>query len=563
MKIRKGKLVVFEGPDGVGKSALAEACSKKFPEILLSSFPGRVAGTVGDLIYRVHHTPKDVGLTQLPCEISLQALHVAAHLEMLETLLKPALQSGRSVFLDRFWWSTYVYGKNSGCDETVLELLIEAEKKLWCKYEPALVILLQCTEPFKTTEQSKKVWKQLHREYQKLANAEHELGNTKIVVVENNATFEQALDTVISAIENATGLCAKSQGTQPLATKSKIRAPIVSIAPAKPTEVYDTFWRFAVERQNIFFNRFHGEPYPWTDNRTLLEYKFTNAYRAADRVSQYLIKNVIYRDDLPHDVDEVFFRIMLFKIFNKIETWERFEHFLGPITFADYSFKTYDDVLSRAMDESISIYSAAYIMPSGNGLLGHSKKHRNHLELIENMMSNRLPDKIAESKNMQQAFSLLRAYPTIGDFLAYQFVTDINYSVITNFTEMEFVVPGPGSLSGIHKCFSDLGGLNEREIIKFITERQNLEFERLGLSFKTLWGRPLQLIDCQNLFCEVDKYSRVAHPEILAVSGRTKIKQRFRRSETPIRFWFPPKWKLNEHLNVHDDLFKNVMVPTS
>ena len=123
---------------------------------------------------------------------------------------------------------------------------------------------------------------------------------------------------------------------------------------------------------------------------------------------------------------------------------------------------------------------------------------------------------------------LLKSYPSIGDFLAYQYVTDVNYSPITDFTENEFVVPGPGSLDGIRKCFADTGGLNEPEIIKFVAERQEKEFSRLGLRFRSLWGRPLQLIDCQNLFCEVDKYSRVRHPELIGISGRVRIKQRFR-----------------------------------
>jgi len=54
---------------------------------------------------------------------------------------------------------------------------------------------------------------------------------------------------------------------------------------------------------------------------------------------------------------------------------------------------------------------------------------------------------------MQRAFELLKSYPGLGDFLAYQYVTDINYSEITDFTEAEFVVPDPGALDGIQKCF--------------------------------------------------------------------------------------------------------------
>ena len=45
----------------------------------------------------------------------------------------------------------------------------------------------------------------------------------------------------------------------------------------------------------------------------------------------------------------------------------------------------------------------------------------------------------------------------VGDFLAYQFITDINYSTLTDFSEMEFTVPGPGARDGIHKCFESIG----------------------------------------------------------------------------------------------------------
>jgi NTP pyrophosphatase (non-canonical NTP hydrolase) len=84
-----------------------------------------------------------------------------------------------------------------------------------------------------------------------------------------------------------------------------------------------------------------------------------------------------------------------------------------------------------------------------------------------------------------------------------------------------------------------------------MAERQEIEFARLGLNFQSLWGRRLQLIDCQNLFCEVGKYARVRHPDFGGVSGRTQIKQRFRPNSDPIDYWYPPKWGLNEVMAVH------------
>ena len=98
--------------------------------------------------------------------------------------------------------------------------------------------------------------------------------------------------------------------------------------------------------------------------------------------------------------------------------------------------------------------------------------------------------------------------------------------------------------------------MSEKEIIKIVADRQEIEFERLGLSFKSLWGRKLQLIDCQNLFCEVDKYSRVRHPNITGNSKRTRIKQKYKRNHEPIEYWFPPKWNLN-HLLEKDLINQN------
>ena len=169
------------------------------------------------------------------------------------------------------------------------------------------------------------------------------------------------------------------------------------------------------------------------------------------------------------------------------------EQAVGPVIYADYLVRPVRRVLTQAMDRGETIYSAAYIMPSA-GSLGHERKHRNHLALIERMMADELPARLAEAGSMQRAFDLILAYPTIGDFLAYQYVTDVNYSRVTNFTEMEFVVPGPGAIDGIRKCFADTGGLNDAEVIRFMADRQEIEFERLGLRFPDSVG-PAAAVD--------------------------------------------------------------------
>jgi hypothetical protein len=168
-----------------------------------------------------------------------------------------------------------------------------------------------------------------------------------------------------------------------------------------------------------------------------------------------------------------------------------------------------------------------------------------HLKLLRKMLEDKLWEKLASSPSMGKAFELLRAYPTIGDFLAYQYVTDLNYSPLTNFTEMEFVVPGPGAKHGLQKCFQSFGGLTEPEIIRYVADHQHFFFRHLEYRFQNLWGRDLQLIDCQNLFCEVDKYARVRFPEYSKQTGRTRIKQTYKLPQPMPKPFYPPKWGIN------------------
>lgn len=94
---------------------------------------------------------------------------------------------------------------------------------------------------------------------------------------------------------------------------------------------------------------------------------------------------------------------------------------------------------------------------------------------------------------------MLLSYPSLGRFLAFQYAIDINYSELCDFSEMDFVVAGPGARSGIAKLFSDTNGHSDEYIIRLMAENQESEFERLGLKFLYLGNRKLQLIDCQNL----------------------------------------------------------------
>ena len=237
-------------------------------------------------------------------------------------------------------------------------------------------------------------------------------------------------------------------------------------------EVYDLYWYFACERQNIFWKKINGESAPWTNDKILQEYKFCNSYRVNDRVSQYLLKNVIYNGK-KYSNEDMLFRILLFKLFNKESTWELLLNNFEDITLKTFNIKEYSSALENAISSGIKIYNDAYIS-CANKAFGYDRKHDNHLALLNKMFNeDKIQEKIVKCKTMEEAFNIIKSYPLIGNFMAYQLVTDINYSEIANWREDEFTVAGPGSLRGIKKCFIDKGKMSNEDIIRYIVEIAN------------------------------------------------------------------------------------------
>ena len=165
------------------------------------------------------------------------------------------------------------------------------------------------------------------------------------------------------------------------------------------------------------------------------------------------------------------------------------------------------------------------------------------------MVRSGLADALSRAGSFAEVFGMLRAWPGVGDFLAYQLAIDINYSTIIDFDENDFVAPGPGALDGISKVWPGAKRRDAANLIRRTCAEQDDQFARLGLTFGGLFGRPLKLIDCQNLYCEISKYTREAHPSVLGIAGRSRIKQAYAPAtggRRPLAEpFFPPKWGLS------------------
>ena len=307
------------------------------------------------------------------------------------------------------------------------------------------------------------------------------------------------------------------------------------------TSGFDYFWEYASYRQGLYWERIKQEPVQ-LKNPTILDHRFTNVYRAADRVSQYLINRI--QDDQRWSFEETFIRTLVFKFFNKIETWE----FLTNKGVEVNRVSLFNNEIETALTDlwrQKPLYNPAYILPPPVQFNG--PKFKRHLKLIKLMVDDKLPSKIENSEGLESAFEKLKTYQSIGNFLAYQFLIDLNYSSHLSFNENEFVVPGPGAMRGLRKCFIGANRSNASALIKWTTTRQDAEFKQRGLPWKNLYGRRLHLIDVQNIFCEVDKYTRVVHPNLSAKVKDSRIKQYYRPNPKPLSSRFPEKWNLAQN----------------
>ena len=254
------------------------------------------------------------------------------------------------------------------------------------------------------------------------------------------------------------------------------------------------------------------------------------------------MKNVIY-NGINYSKETMLFRIILFKLFNKESTWELLKNNLKDITLDNFNREEYSKILTNSIERGEKIYNDAYISCATKAF-GYDRKHDNHLALLNKMfIIDKMQDKILKCNNMTDAFNIIKSYPLIGNFMAYQLVTDINYSDIVDWKEDEFTVAGPGSLRGIKKCFISLDGMTNEDIIRYMYEHQDEEFKRLNYNFKKIGNRKLQLIDCQNIFCELDKYCRQALPSLK--SNRVKIKKKYTPKKEKIEYIYPLKWNIN------------------
>ena len=200
MEYQKGMysgIYVFEGIDNVGKSTIVRRLQERISESLececvIVAFPGNEPGTLGSLVYDIHHNQSkyfDIALN----ETSLQLLHIASHIDLLQRKLRKISAEQCIVLLDRYWWSTYVYGLAGELDENIVQAILEPELIHWRDINVRKIFLLERENRERDYEKAKD--SKIVGLYRELASTE-----SKSVIIDNNGSIEETVTKIYDSI---------------------------------------------------------------------------------------------------------------------------------------------------------------------------------------------------------------------------------------------------------------------------------------------------------------------------------------------------------------------------
>ncbi len=269
---------------------------------------------------------------------------------------------------------------------------------------------------------------------------------------------------------------------------------------------YDLFWKMMYQRQEIWYRRFVQKlpKEKWYEgiDPIFQEFKFTNVSRRQDRNSVFLIENITKRKNTTNK--DILFNIFLFRIFNRIETYQS----IGFTTVEEYSYSRIYDTLKSINDSKEPVFTGAYMI---NGSLRPETKLKfekylltirdihNDIDIIYDIVKNKTPEDIMNK---------MIEYPGIAEFTAYEFYCDICYCSFSKWTENEFCNIGPGCFKGLRFVYPNIKKEECKPILWGMYCKYKEEFRRLKLDFKYYDEKELTLRDIEHATCEFSKFIR-------------------------------------------------------
>lgn len=284
----------------------------------------------------------------------------------------------------------------------------------------------------------------------------------------------------------------------------------------------DMFLYFIGERYKIHLRKdIHKKVAPWTKDRILKTYRFTNVRREHDRNTKWLIQNVSENTSL--NKREKILNTILFRLFNKIETAE----LIGiPISLSDIKSLDIDKYTTKfkANEKQLNGFFTGAYMNSGMLREFHKLTEDYYspisvMKVLQSMEQRHFPRRIWKSNNPQEITELLTTYNGISKFIAYQLFVDFTYIEDFPFSENEYTLAGIGAERGLKFLFNNSRGLTPEELIfwlrdnwkafnQYNTQNGGKHTVNPQILFQDLpeHDRVMNVMSLENCLCEFSKY---------------------------------------------------------
>ena len=253
---------------------------------------------------------------------------------------------------------------------------------------------------------------------------------------------------------------------------------------------------------------------PWTDDPILQEFKFCQVFREDDRTTRWFRTHI--REPMRNEED-VLMATIIFRWFNLIETGR---------TLIDHD-------LLRKWNRKKAIYeitkqpkwiTGAYIIKTPNGMdkVTGVAECVSHIWKARESILSRLHENLAKGESSLEAtWLILRDYPYMGPFMAYEVVTDLRHTyLLENANDiMTWANAGPGAMRGLNRLTGRPLDYS-RKSHPWCEEMQDL-FKQVkkvlapSIIFRN--GANYEMREIEGGLCEFDKYSRIHKGE-----GRTR-----------------------------------------
>lgn len=271
----------------------------------------------------------------------------------------------------------------------------------------------------------------------------------------------------------------------------------------------ETLQDYMYERESIRRKRLIQDRGPWTDDKILQTYKFTNVKRLHDRTTQYFME--IYKSNIYAPDYEALYNC-------GIHRYHGTNEFAAELGWHKCNVEYMMIGLARQMiDEGRKVYTGAYIITNGGR---HGFKEVIVAGFLTGLWDNahKIVDAIEENNSWEAGYNILRLLPGFGGmgFMAKEVLQDyILWRALAGRApladELSWTPVGPGARRGLNRVRGRAVRFQQK-----VTKFQEELYEMLPALQRWYWSTFSEVLsahDVQFCLCEFDKYKRIEYGE--------------------------------------------------